>query len=564
MHHRSDSRIQRRFRSLVWRVSRFTSNLPRAGMCRIAVAVVLLIAVPGVQAGAAPLTIQSPQQQFHELYLAVEEARLFADSKAFADATPQSDPEAILAAYRADPPATHEALQAFVAAHFTMPENLAAPPPASAMPPIGAHIDQLWDVLTRRSERVPDYGSLLSLPQPYVVPGGRFRELYYWDSYFTMLGLAQSGRTELLEDMVRDFASLIDTYGHVPNGTRSYYLSRSQPPFFFEMVALLSPQDPVRAYVHYLPQLKKEYAFWMQGARQLKKGTARRRVVAMPDGTILNRYWDDLDTPRDESYAEDTALARTSDRPAPQLYRELRAAAESGWDFSSRWFADGRTLASIQTTAIVPVDLNSLLFGLERAIGAACKAQHDVRCAQQMTRRAALRRAAMDRFLWDRARHTYLDYVWPKRMRSPRISAAMFYPLFVGMSSPMQARQVASAAQALLSPGGLATTNEASGQQWDAPNGWAPLQWIAIQGLRDYSQPTAARTLACRWLVTVNTLYAHGGRLIEKYDVQQPGQSGGGGEYPLQDGFGWSNGVMKQLMALYPVEAAYSRLEQCP
>ena len=132
----------------------------------------------------------------------------------------------------------------------------------------------------------------------------------------------------------------------------------------------------------------------------MKKGTARRRVVAMPDGTILNRYWDDLDTPRDESYAEDTALARTSDRPAPQLYRELRAAAESGWDFSSRWFADGRTLASIQTTAIVPVDLNSLLFGLERAIGAACKAQHDVRCAQQMTRRAALRRAAMDRFLW--------------------------------------------------------------------------------------------------------------------------------------------------------------------
>jgi alpha,alpha-trehalase len=467
-----------------------------------------------VRAAAAPLEIRSPQQAFQELYVAVEEARLFADSKAFADATPQSQPDLILAAYRAQSPTTRTALQAFVAAHFAMPENLAAPPAEGAVAPIGAHIDRLWELLTRHSERVADYSSLLAVPAPYVVPGGRFRELYYWDSYFTMLGLAQSGRRDLLEDMVRDFAALIDTYGHVPNGTRSYYLSRSQPPFFFEMVGLLSPQDPAAAYARYLPQLKKEYDFWMQEARQLQPAMARRRVVAMPDGSILNRYWDDLDTPRDESYAEDTMLARAGVRPAAQLYRDLRAAAESGWDFSSRWLADGHTLSSIEPTAIVPVDLNSLLFGLERAIAMACQMQHQARCAGEFGRHAAQRRIAMDRYLWDRTRHTYLDYRWRALARSPRISAAMFYPLFVGMSSEQQARQVASAAQPLVLRGGLASTTEPSGQQWDAPNGWAPLQWIAIEGLRIRGQDALARTLACRWLVTVNSFYGQSGRLI--------------------------------------------------
>ena len=153
---------------------------------------------------------------------------------------------------------------------------------------------------------MPRYSSLLPLPQPYVVPGGRFREIYYWDSYFTMLGLEESGRRDLVVDMVHDFAYLIDTYGHVPNGTRTYYLSRSQPPFFFEMVGLLSSDDPARAFVRYLPELKREYAFWMEGAQSLRRGRAHRRVVALPDGSILNRYWDDRDTPRDESYREDT------------------------------------------------------------------------------------------------------------------------------------------------------------------------------------------------------------------------------------------------------------------
>jgi len=139
----------------------------------------------------------------------------------------------------------------------------------------------------------------------------------------------------------------------------------------------------------------------MEGARGLRKGTAHRHVVAMPDGAILNRYWDDRDTPRDESYGSDTELARQSDRPAQEVYRDIRAAAESGWDFGSRWFADGRTRATIDTTRIIPVDLNSLLFGLENAIKAGCEHRGEAACAREFARRATARRCAIDRYLWN-------------------------------------------------------------------------------------------------------------------------------------------------------------------
>ena len=197
----------------------------------------------------------------------------------------KSPPAEILALYHAQKPNSLEGLKRFVVTHFDLPAQAATPQAASEQVPIRRHIDALWTLLTRDEPTVAPYSSLLPLPRPYVVPGGRFRELYYWDSYFTMLGLAESGRRDLLEDMAQNFADLIDTYGHAPNGTRTYYLSRSQPPFFFDMVGLLSPMDPAAAFARYLPELKTEYAFWMEGANELEGGRraspcgrARRRV----------------------------------------------------------------------------------------------------------------------------------------------------------------------------------------------------------------------------------------------------------------------------------------------
>jgi alpha,alpha-trehalase len=519
---------------------------------------------PPVAAAAIP---ESPQVLFKDLFIAVESAPLYSDSKTFADAIPKFAPEEILARYREANPVSSEALKSFVAANFSLPGDAATPAgvkTSNERAAITHHIDSLWDQLTRSTKTAPRYSSLLSLPEPYVVPGGRFREMYYWDSYFTMLGLVESGRQDLAEHMVRNFAYLIDTYGHVPNGTRNYYLSRSQPPFFYAMVGLLSPQDPAVSYARYLPELRREHAFWMQGEAGLKRGIAHRRVVAMPDGAVLNRHWDDADTPRDESYREDTELARSSGRNAPQLYRDLRAAAESGWDFGSRWFADGKTLATINTTEIIPIDLNSLLFGLEQAIKAGCARAKDTACVSEFTQRAAARRKAVNRYLWDAADGVYRDYGWVKQAQVPRISAATVYPLFVGMADKAQAAAVArTISRDMLKAGGIVTSTLTTGQQWDAPNGWPPLQWMGISGLRQYSILPLAETIACRWMISVNRVYGENGKLVEKYDVVATGRPGGGGEYPNQDGFGWTNGVMRKLMSLYPKDAALSDPKKC-
>jgi alpha,alpha-trehalase len=514
-----------------------------------------------------PQQLAPPQVLFKDLFVAVQMAPVYPDGKTFPDALPDAAPGTILKEYHAAHPRSTQALTQFVDAHFSIPAEVTSAVSSPEHVSVVDHIDQLWDQLTRRTPTAPPYSSLLPVPQPYVVPGGRFREMYYWDSYFTMLGLAESGRQDLLADMVHDFAYLIGTFGHVPNGTRTYYLSRSQPPFFFAMVGLLARDgsDPGSAYAEYLPQLKREYEFWMEGAKGLRRGSAHRRVVAMPDGSILNRYWDDRDTPRDEAYRSDTELARRSGRPAKEVFRDIRAAAESGWDFGSRWFSDGRNRTTIDTTEIIPVDLNSLLFGLESAIQAGCEQRGDSGCAHDFARRAAARRRAMDRYLWNESQGNYFDYRWTHSEPITRISAATLYPLFFGVSSKAQAEAVAHRVPAeLLREGGIVTTQAQTGEQWDAPNGWAPLQWIAISGLRRYGKGTLAEAVACRWMVNVLDVYRRTGKLVEKYDVVTTGRSGGGGEYPLQDGFGWTNGVMRKLITLYPQDAAHSTAEQCP
>jgi alpha,alpha-trehalase len=534
--------------------------------------VLALVLIGGTAASAQPLPAtpprafpSPPQELFEGLFSAVQTAGIYPDSKFFPDAVPKSAPAQILMQYRQERPDSASALRSFVEARFVLPGEAATIPATSTTQDITAHIDGLWPQLTRTTVSPPRWSSLLPLPEPYVVPGGRFREIYYWDSYFTMLGLIESTREDLVRGMVQNFAFLIDTYGHVPNGTRTYYLSRSQPPFFFLMVGLLGGADPAAAYAHFLPQLRVEYAFWMRGASEVRRGETHARVVGMPDGSVLNRYWDDRDTPRDEAYREDTELARKSGRPARPLYRDIRAAAESGWDFSSRWLADSRTLATIDTTDIVPIDLNSLLFGLEQAIHSGCDRAGDEGCAREFARRAAQRQAAIDRYLWDERRGVYLDYQRRTKARVPRLSAAALYPLFLAVASAPQANSVATVVKSdLLRAGGIVTTPLESGQQWDAPNGWAPLQWIAVAGFRRYGETRLAESIACRWMLNVVRVFRRSGKLVEKYDVIATDREGGGGEYPLQDGFGWTNGVMRKLMAMYPTDATLASADQCP
>ncbi|MBN6150746.1 alpha,alpha-trehalase TreA [Xanthomonas sp. AmX2] len=510
---------------------------------------------PVLNTPAAPP--QTPDQAYPELFEAVQQQELFDDQKHFVDALPLRDPALINADYLAQRGQPGFDLRRFVAANF----EESGPVQTEAIRQdtgLREHIDALWPLLVRRQVDVPAHSSLLSLPHPYVVPGGRFREVYYWDSYFTMLGLVESGETERNRQMLDNFAYLIDTYGHIPNGNRSYYLSRSQPPFFSHMVALQAKVEGEAAYRRYLPQLQKEYAYWMEGAQSLAPGNAHAHVVRLADGSVLNRYWDARDTPRPEAWLHDTrTAAEAKDRPAAEVYRDLRAGAESGWDYSSRWLGDRRTLATIRTTAIVPVDLNSLLYHLETTLAVACAGNPGAAgCDTDYAALAAARKAAMDKHLWNDAGY-YADYDWQRRALSDQVTAATLYPLFAGIATPARAERTAQAVQAqLLRPGGLATTALRTGQQWDEPNGWAPLQWIAVDGLRRYGHDELAQRIGSRFLARVQALFAQQHKLVEKYGVDAQAGGGGGGEYALQDGFGWTNGVTLLLLDLYAAPAA--------
>lgn len=521
-----------------------------AAVCATAATV---LAAPVFAQDAA--AVATPADVYQELFHQVQVRRLFADGKTFVDATPKRPPAAILQAYRAKARFTDAELKRFVHANFVVPQDAAAPPPTAERTSLKAHVAGLWPQLTRQPVRATPGGSALAMDKPFVVPGGRFREIYYWDSYFTMLGLKADGRGDLVEAMIDDFGGLIAAHGHIPNGARTYYLSRSQPPFYYAMVGLSEAKEPAVT-KNRLAMMRREHAFWMDGEKSVAPGKAHRRVVGLPGGAVLNRYYDDRATPRDESYREDLETAREASmatgRPPAEVFRDLRAGAESGWDFTSRWMADGVNLKTIRTTAVVPVDLNSLLYGLETAIAAGCAQLADKPCAGEFEARATARKAAMDAVLWDAARGVYLDYLWTGGERIDGLSAASLYPLFVGAASKAQAASVAKAARGeLLAPGGLRTTTRQTGQQWDAPNGWAPLQWVAVSGLRRYGEQALAAEISRRWLATVEREYRASGKILEKYDVEEA-KAGGGGEYPLQDGFGWTNGVARALQETSP------------
>ncbi len=503
----------------------------------------------------APAT---PDKLYGRFFHDVQMARVFPDSKTFVDCIPKKSPAEIVAAYQkiTSNPAIRFSIKLFTEENFEPP---AAPQLnyVTKEKDILAHIRNLWSVLKRESDKPIEGSSLLPLPFPYLVPGGRFREIYYWDSYFTMLGLKENGETDLMENMVKNFAFLIDSFGHVPNGNRSYYLSRSQPPFFSLMVELLASVKGDATYLTYLPQLQKEYNYWMEGSDKLKPLQAFKSAVKCKDGAVLNRYWDELDIPRQEAYYEDQTLAsKLPDNKAKKLNRDLRAAAASGWDFSSRWFADKKNISSIQTTNLVAVDLNCLLYKLELVIAKASVLQRNDSAAATFREKAASRLAAIDKYCWNKTISYYSDYDFVNQQQSTAITPAGIYPFCFFDQKPdymsLLARRVGEVIKTkLLKDGGIVTTENNTGQQWDAPNGWAPLQWMMVWGLDRCGQKELARDIAGRWLKLNLDVFNQTGKLMEKYNVTDLKVAAGGGEYPSQDGFGWTNGVFLKLVSLY-------------
>jgi alpha,alpha-trehalase len=480
--------------------------------------------------------------ELEALFVLAHNEHLFEDGKKWADAVPNKPLQDIKASFELWKAHEGEPLMQFIEKHFTFPQAPNSAFVADKERSVEDHIKSLWPYLKRQASVTEEGSSLIPLKYDYIVPGGRFNEIYYWDSYFTMIGLLYHGMVDEVVHMIDNFANFIDTYGFIPNGNRAYFLSRSQPPFFAMMVTLLDEHRPAANVLQqYLPQLVKEHDFWM----------GHGRGIAIGDG-MLNRYWDDDPSPRMEMYLDDVHLA-TQAQDASNLYLNIKAACESGWDFSSRWF-DGDDLLSIATTDILPVDLNCLLYHLELTIAKAYKNASEEMHARYITL-AQKRKLLIEQFLYDEKNGCYGDYNFVKQSLTLKVTAAMMFPLFFGIADKQRAEATISLLnKELIKSGGVATTNVLSGQQWDAPNGWAPLQWISVMGLSRYDGIDTALQLAVSWLSLNESVFRQTGKMMEKYNVIDCDKEVGGGEYAVQDGFGWTNGVyigLKRFVELY-------------
>ena len=491
-------------------------------------------------------------ENISDLFSDVQMSRVFPDGKTFVDCFPKFPEEEINSKYLLQKDQPGFDLKKFVLENFELPVSHTNEYKSSSQKDIQDNIESLWNILTRQPEQAR--GSLIALPFPYVVPGGRFGEIYYWDSYFTLLGFKTSGKYDMIENMVKNFSYLIDTIGYIPNGNRSYFLGRSQPPFYSLMVKMLADVKGNAALLTYLPQMEKEYEFWMKGAEELTTGNSfNHHSVKMAGGEIMNRYWDENNTPRPESYREDVELSRLSGENDRKLFRHLRAGAESGWDFSCRWFKDVGSFASIHTADIIPVDLNCLLMHLEQTIAEAHQLKGDYEASKKYFSLAGKRNAAIHKYCWNDGHGFYFDYDVIAQQQKETASLAAVFPLFFSIATNEQATMVAALIkEKFLMPGGLVCTLEITNQQWDGPNGWAPLHWIAITGLENYGHNHLAKDIAQRWIRLNTDVFNRTGKLMEKYNVIDTHLEAGGGEYPGQDGFGWTNGVLLALMKRYP------------
>lgn len=491
----------------------------------------------------------NPIDRYGSLLVDVQMQRVFPDGKTFVDCTPKFPTVTIMKRYQDEKGTTDFDLKTFVLDNFELSVSPTSDYKTDMHRSASDHIKALWPYLKRDADE-RSVGSRIALPNPYIVPGGRFREVYYWDSYFTLLGLKDSGQDQLVENILDNFAYQIDDVGFIPNGNRTYYLGRSQPPFFAEMVNLFATiKEEKTVYLKYLDALQKEYDFWMKGATTIAAGDEGERVVKFADGSMLNRYYSDRSTPRAESYYEDIQTAKdASGRDPEEVYLNINAACESGWDFSSRWFAEPNELSTIKTTRIIPVDLNALLYNLEKTLAKAYAFAENKQAETQINQAAENRKKAINTYLWDEKEGFYQDYDLDKKKFTDVASLAMAFPLYFELASQEQAEAVAKKLKTdFLKPGGLVATLNENGQQWDYPNGWPPLQWLAIRGLEKSGQKILADQIKTNWLALNDQVYKRTGKMLEKYNVVDTTLLAGGGEYATQDGFGWTNGVYLDL-----------------
>jgi alpha,alpha-trehalase len=407
---------------------------------------------------------------------------------------------------------------------------------------------------------------LLYLPYPYVVPGGRFNEMYGWDSYFTQVGLLRDNEIDLAKNMIDNFLYQVEHYGKILNANRTYYLTRSQPPFLTQMILGVYMKTRDRQWLQStIPTIESYYRFWTSEPHLVKE-TGLSRYYDFGDGPAPEVISDERDEQGRTHYdrvreyyrtheIKDYDLSRYYDKEKDQLtdlfYKGDRSMRESGFDPSNRFGA-----FSVDIINYNPVCLNSLLYLMEMDAAEIMKMLGRAPEAARWTERAAERRLKINRLMWDEQDGLYYDYNFAEKRVRRYPFVASFYPLWTGIADRRQAARVAANLHLLERRGGLQTSTNVSGSQWDAPFGWAPMQMIAIKGLRRYGYGKEADRIAVNFLSMVLKEFIEHNVIVEKYDVERrESQVSSGikfGYTANQIGFGWTNAAFVDLYAELP------------
>ncbi|KAI9468234.1 MAG: trehalase [Benjaminiella poitrasii] len=571
----------------------------------------------------------------------VQLARIFTDSKTFVDMPTKKSEYKVLESFEnfGGTNATQEQVRQFLEENFLPAGSEVKPLKNTSISELTwinkvsnpkyqgwvRHLNQAWGNLTFTFDYSVLCGdcitSTLPVSRPFVVPGGRFREFYYWDSFFVIQGLLLSNQDELAKNMIENFFDFVKKYGFIPNGARIYYLNRSQPPFLTHMVQVYYEKTGDRDFmVKALPVLDQEYAHWIANASIQVKDPKTFKTYT------LNHYVTSNTAPRPESYVEDFNTVNNgtsfSNEEKHQIYADIAAGAETGWDYSSRWTKEKvpsmnqttsyEMLRTINTANVIPIDLNSLLWHTESKLSEwhkifksrskAAKAK-----SKYYSRQAKKRLAAIENLMWNEQNQSFYDFNLTSTSQNIEFTPANLFPVWVGALPDKIAENKKTLAKifdetekALLKyPGILTTSYYNTTMQWDWPNGWPPLTYIAIQSMlrienylnnnedNDNSQVSGAnnstwttsrgtsfkelaRVLAeryiasayCGWVNTggsvpgvlekLNETVTDNGHMFEKFDVNTIGLSGSQGEYVSQTGFGWTNGIALWIFNQWP------------
>ena len=471
-----------------------------------------------------------------DLFELVQQSNIFQDSKDFVDSIPNKDPKIIIELFLKNKDQFHDPLKLknFIHEHFNLPKRI-------RNRTIKEYIESLWSFLTRYpNPNFNEYDSLINVPFQYIVPGGRFEEFYYWDTYFTSLGLAVVNKYDIIENMIDNFIYLLSKYDIIPNGTRIYYLSRSQPPVLSLLIELLYNKDGIIKIEKYLPYLEKEFNYW----------TSNDKIYKFEDNSFLCHYYDSKDIPREESFIEDLNTSKNiqNEIEKKKLYRNLRSGAESGWDFSSRWLKNNNNLDSIHIIDLLPIDLNCLIYKLCYLLFKFYKELNNFEKSDFYFNHSINLKNNIQKYLWDNNNKFYFDYDFKEKKIKNNFTLAAVLPLFVEISTIEQSFEISKILkEKFLKVGGLVTTLIESNLQWDYPNGWAPLQWFSVKGLLNYQINDLAFIIMKRWNENIENYFNFNKKILEKYNVIDPLKTPIGGEYLVQEGFGWTNGIYLQF-----------------